>query len=68
MDSYFIGDLDKKKFLTSYVFTFGYAISWEATLQSKIVLFTTETEYMAATKAMKVAIWLKGLVGDLGTA
>ena len=32
VDSYFIGDLDKKKFLTSCVFTFGCAISWEATL------------------------------------
>ena len=27
---------------------------------------TTKTEYMATTKAVKVAIWLKGLVGDLG--
>ena len=66
MDSDFIGDLDKKKFLTGYVFTFGCAISWEATLQSTIVLSTTKTEYMATTKAVKVAIWLKGLVGDLG--
>ena len=31
VDSDFIGDLDKI-FLTGYVFTFGCAISWEATL------------------------------------
>ena len=66
VDSNFIGDLDKKRFLTGYVFTFGCAISWEATLQSMIVLSTTGTEYMAAMEAVKVAIWLKGLVGDLG--
>ena len=66
VDSDFIGDLDKKRFLTSYVFTFGYATSWKATLQPMIVLSTTEIEYMAATGAVKVAICLKGLVGDLG--
>ena len=32
VDSDFIGDLDKKIFLIGYVFTFGCAISWEATL------------------------------------
>ena len=26
----------------------------------------TKVEYMVATKALKEAIWLKGLVGDLG--
>ena len=66
VDSDFIGDLDKKIFLIGYVFTFGCAISWEATLQSTIVLSTTETKYMASMEAVKVAIWLKGLVGDLG--
>ena len=67
VNSDFTGDLDKKRFLIGYVFTlFGCAISWEVTLQSTIVLSTIEKKYMAATAAMKVAIWLKGLVGDLG--
>lgn len=67
VNSDFTGDLDKKRFLTDYVFTlFGHAINWEVTLQSTIVLSTIETEYMAATKVVKVAILLKGLVGDLG--
>ena len=67
VNSDFIGDLDKKRFLTGYVFTLsGCAISWEATLQSTIVLSTIETEYVAATEVVKVAIWLKDLVGDLG--
>jgi len=38
VNSDFTGDLDKKRFLTSYVFTVsGCAISWEAMLQLTIV-------------------------------
>ena len=38
VNSNFTGYLDKKRFLTGYVFTLsGCAISWEATLQSTIV-------------------------------
>ena len=59
--------MDKKRSLTGYVFTLsGCAISWKATLQSTISLSTTETEYMAAIEAIKEAIWLRGLVSDLG--
>ena len=50
-----------------YAFTLSSSvISWKATLQSTVALSTTETEYMVATKAVKEAIQLKGLVGDLG--
>ncbi|KAJ8640321.1 hypothetical protein MRB53_017015 [Persea americana] len=67
VDSDFAGDLDRRRSLTGYVFTFvSGAISWKAALQSKDVLSTTEAEYMAATEAVKEAIWLAGLVGDLG--
>jgi len=34
------------------------------TLQSTVVLSTTEVEYMAVTEAIKEAIWLRGLVED----
>ncbi|GLT72015.1 hypothetical protein SLA2020_439880 [Shorea laevis] len=44
----------------------GVTISWKATLQSTVALSTTETEYMAAVESMKEAIWLRGLVSDLG--
>ena len=50
-----------------YVFTLcGCAVSWKATSQSTIVLSTTHAEYMAATEAVKEAIWLRDLVDDLG--
>ena len=67
VDSDYAGDLDKRRSLTGYIFTLsGSAISWKATLQSTIALSTTEAEYMAATEAVKEAIWLRGLVGSLG--
>ncbi|KAH9679290.1 retrovirus-related pol polyprotein from transposon TNT 1-94-like protein [Citrus sinensis] len=66
-DSNFAGDLDKRRSTTGYVFTLGGGpVSWRSILQSTIALSTTEAEYMAATKAVKEAIWLKGLLGDLG--
>ncbi|GKV29673.1 hypothetical protein SLEP1_g59547 [Rubroshorea leprosula] len=67
VNSDFAGDLHKRKSTTGYVFTLsGCAISWKATLQSIVALSTTEVEYMAITEAVKEALWLKGLVNDLG--
>ncbi|KAH9717217.1 hypothetical protein KPL71_021741 [Citrus sinensis] len=66
-DSDFAGDLDKRRSTTGYIFTLGGGpVSWRSILQSTIALSTTEAEYMAAIKAVKETIWLKGLLGDLG--
>ncbi|KAA3462737.1 polyprotein [Gossypium australe] len=47
-------DLDKKRLLTGYLFTFkNCTISWKATLQAIVALSTTEAKYMAITKAVK---------------
>ena len=49
------------------MFTFPKApVSWKSTLQSTVALSTTEAEYMAITEAVKEAIWLHGLLDDLG--
>ncbi|KAG8474731.1 hypothetical protein CXB51_031459 [Gossypium anomalum] len=57
VDADFAGDLDRRRSLTGYVFTIGgCAISWKATLQTTVTLFTTEAEYMAITEACKEAI------------
>ena len=67
VDSDFTGDLDKRKSPTGYVFAlFGSVINWKAMLQPTVALSTPEAKYMAAREAVKEAIWLKGLVGDLG--
>ena len=67
VDSDYAGDLDKRRSTPGYVFTFSQApVSWRSTLQSTVALSTTEAEYMAMTEAMKEAIWLQGLLDDLG--
>ncbi|KAE8684184.1 Flotillin-like protein 1 [Hibiscus syriacus] len=66
-DSDYAGDLDKRQSTTGHVFTFAKApVSWKSTLQSTVALSTTEAEYMAVTEAVKEAIWLQGLLGELG--
>ena len=68
VDSDYAGDLDKRRSITGYVFTLGSSvISWKATLQPTVVLSTTEAEYMAVVEAVKEAIWLRGLVGELSS-
>lgn len=67
VDSDYAGDLDKRRSTTGYVFTLaGGPISWRSMLQSTVALSTTEAEYMAVTEAFKEAIWVHGLIEDLG--
>ena len=63
----YAGDLDKRRSTTGYVFTLAKVpVSWKSTLQSTVALSTTEAEYMTITEAVKEAIWLQGLLDDLG--
>ena len=67
VDANFVGSIDTRKSLTCYVFTlFGTAISWKSMLQSVVALSTTETEYIAVTEAVKKAMWLQGILKELG--
>ena len=67
MDSDYTGDLDKRRSTTGYLFILaGAPVCWRSILQSTVALSTTETEYMAATEAIKETIWLLGLIDDLG--
>ncbi|OAE29077.1 hypothetical protein AXG93_1626s1040 [Marchantia polymorpha subsp. ruderalis] len=67
VDSDYAGSLDTRRSLTGYLFTIGGGvISWKSNLQPVVTLSTTEAEYIAVTEAVKEAIWLKGLVTELG--
>ena len=67
VDSDYAGDLDKCRSTTAYVFTLASGpVSWKSNLQSTIALSTTEAEYMAVTEGAKEAVWLRGLLEDLG--
>ncbi|XP_028094514.1 uncharacterized protein LOC114294600 [Camellia sinensis] len=67
VDLDYAGDLDKRRSTTGYLFTLAKGlVSWRSTLQSTVVLFTTEAEYMAVTEVFKEASWLHRLIEDLG--
>ena len=65
-DSDYAGDRDNRKSTSSYVFTLCEScISWKSQLQHIVALSTTESEYIAATEAIKEALWFKGLLSEL---
>ncbi|KAM6555743.1 hypothetical protein CsatB_002762 [Cannabis sativa] len=67
VDSDYAGCIDTRRSITGYVFTMqGGCVSWKANLQKVVALSSTEVEYMAATEAIKEAIWLKGLAKEMG--
>ncbi|KAH9684612.1 DNA (cytosine-5)-methyltransferase 1B [Citrus sinensis] len=67
VDSDYAADKDRRRSITCFVFTIcGGAISWKSFLQSVVALSTTEAEYIALTEVVKEAIWLRGLVSELG--
>ncbi|XP_057808662.1 secreted RxLR effector protein 161-like [Salvia miltiorrhiza] len=66
VDSNYADNKDNRKSTTSYVFTLcGSCISWKSQLQGIVALSTTESEYIAATEAVKKAIWLNGVLSEL---
>lgn len=67
VDSDYAGDLDRRRSTTGYVFNIhGAPVSWRSMLQATVALSTTEAEYMAMAEGVKEALWLWGLLGDLG--
>jgi len=63
----YVGDLDQRKFTTSYAFKVTECvISWKAKLQDIVALSTTEVKYMATIEVSKEVLWLRGLVETFG--
>ncbi|GAU50946.1 hypothetical protein TSUD_411390 [Trifolium subterraneum] len=42
------------------------AVTWKANQQSVVALSTTQAEYIALVEGVKEAIWLKGMIGEMG--
>ncbi|XP_073138033.1 secreted RxLR effector protein 161-like [Henckelia pumila] len=54
VDSNFVGNLDTRKSLNVYVFTFyGTSITWKSNLQSVVALSTAEAEFIVVTETIK---------------
>ena len=67
IDAYMAGDLDGRKSISGYLFTFaGGAVLWQYRLQKYVTLSTIEAEYIATTEAEKKMLWLKGFIQELG--
>src|ERR1044072_8365062 len=67
VDSDYGRDLDDRRSTTGYVFTLaGGPICWKSSVQSIVAMSTIEAEYMAVAEAAKEALWLTGLVRELG--
>nr|GFB32049.1 putative ATP-dependent RNA helicase DHX37 [Tanacetum cinerariifolium] len=67
VDSGYDKDPDKGRSITGYAFlVHRCVVSWKATLQHVVTLSTTEAESMALTEAVNEAIWLRGLLKELG--
>lgn len=57
VDSNYAANLDKRRSLTGYIFTFlNNVVSWRFILQSVVALSSTKVEYIA----LKEVVWLKG--------
>jgi hypothetical protein len=67
VDANYVGDLDDRRSTMGYVFTLtGGPICWKSMIQSMVAMSTTGVEYIAAAEAAKEALWLTGLVKELG--
>lgn len=65
-DADYAGDVKTRRSTSGYVFMFGKGIiSWGSERQKSVALSTTESEYMAASHAIKELIWLKRLLAEL---
>ncbi|KAJ9544735.1 hypothetical protein OSB04_024442 [Centaurea solstitialis] len=65
-DASFQTDIDDFRSQSGYVFTLnGGAISWKSSKQDTIEDSTTEAEYIAASDAVKEAVWLRNFIMDL---
>lgn len=67
VDADWAGDIVDRKSLSGYVFKIqGASVSWCTRKQTSVALSSAEAEYAALTMAVTEAIWIRGLLRDLG--
>ena len=60
-------DLDDRKSISGYLFTFaGGAVSRQSKLLKCVALSTTEVEYIVANEVVKEMLWMKRFLQELG--
>lgn len=65
-DADYAGDKETRRSTSGYVFLLGENIvSWGSERQKSVALSTTESEYIAASVAVKELIWLQHLIKEL---
>jgi len=64
-DADWAGDVDDRHSTSGNVFLLG-AVSWLSKKQATVALSTTEADYVALSTAIQEAIWLPGLITDVG--
>lgn len=66
-DSDWGGDLESRRSMSGYVFKMANGpVSWSSKRQKTVALSSCEAEYMALTEATKEAVWMHGLLKELG--
>jgi hypothetical protein len=64
----YAGDIESAKSTSGYIFYIANGpFSWKSKLQSIIAQSTTKAEYIAINAALKEAIYIKGLLEELGS-
>ena len=66
-DANWAGDVDDRKSTSGMVSKInGCAVNWKSKKQTVVALSTAESELIAATEALKEALWLRHLCDELG--
>ncbi|KXJ30251.1 hypothetical protein RP20_CCG005620 [Aedes albopictus] len=66
-DADWAGDQEDRKSVSGFIFkVYGNTVSWSSKKQASVAMSSSEAEYIALSSAATEAIWLTGILNDLG--